>query len=104
MASYYFNGKENLYYEVFKKYGLANELPNFLEKNQFNPINALREYLAVFTTHIKENPEIGTLAYEEIIKESARLEKIKPYFIGSFEQLTEILQEGKNKEYFISFL
>ncbi|PEW54374.1 TetR family transcriptional regulator, partial [Bacillus cereus] len=21
MASYYFNGKENLYYEVFKKYG-----------------------------------------------------------------------------------
>ncbi len=47
MASYYFNGKENLYYEVFKKYGLANELPNFLEKNQFDPINALRDYLTV---------------------------------------------------------
>ncbi len=41
-------GKENLYYEVFKKYGLANELPNFLEKNQFDPINALRDYLTVF--------------------------------------------------------
>ena len=39
--------KENLYYEVFKKYGLANELPNFLEKNQFDPINALRDYLTV---------------------------------------------------------
>ncbi|HDR5033834.1 TPA: TetR/AcrR family transcriptional regulator, partial [Bacillus anthracis] len=103
MASYYFNGKENLYYEVFKKYGLANELPNFLEKNQFNPINALREYLTVFTTHIKENPEIGTLAYEEIIKESARLEKIKPYFIGSFEQLKEILQEGEKQGVFHFF-
>ncbi|MED3614035.1 hemolysin II regulator HlyIIR [Bacillus wiedmannii] len=103
MASYYFNGKENLYYEVFKKYGLVKELPNFLEKNQLNPINALKEYLTVFTTHIKENPEIGTLAYEEIIKESSRLEKIKPYLIGSFEQLKEILQEGEKQEVFHFF-
>ncbi|ANC08911.1 TPA: TetR/AcrR family transcriptional regulator [Bacillus thuringiensis] len=103
MASYYFNGKENLYYEVFKKYGLANELPNFLEKNQFDPIDALREYLTVFTIHIKENPEIGSLAYEEIIKESARLEKIKPYFIGNFEQLKEILQEGEKQGVFHFF-
>ncbi|WHY27356.1 hemolysin II regulator HlyIIR [Bacillus wiedmannii] len=103
MASYYFNGKENLYYEVFKKYGLANELPNFLEKNEFNPINALKEYLTVFTTHIKENPEIGALAYEEIIKESTRLEKIKPYFIGNFEQLKEILQEGEKQGVFHFF-
>ncbi|MGQ7157915.1 TetR family transcriptional regulator, partial [Escherichia coli] len=27
MASYYFNGKENLYLEVFKKYGFAKKLP-----------------------------------------------------------------------------
>ncbi|EJR80283.1 TetR/AcrR family transcriptional regulator [Bacillus cereus] len=100
MASYYFNGKENLYYEVFKKYGLANELPNFLEENQSNPIKALRQYLTVFITHVKQNPEIGILVYEEMIKESDRLENIKPYIIGNFEQLKDILIEGKKKGIF----
>ncbi|MDZ3952392.1 TetR/AcrR family transcriptional regulator [Bacillus thuringiensis] len=103
MASYYFDGKENLYYEVFKKYGLANGLPNFLEKNQFDPIKALRDYLNVFTTHIKEHPEIGMLTYEEIMKGSDRLETVKPYFIGNFEQLKEILQEGKQQGIFHFF-
>ncbi|MBG9480633.1 hypothetical protein ABE52_00015, partial [Bacillus thuringiensis] len=42
---------------------------------------ALRQYLTFFITHIKQHPEIGTLAYEEIINESSQLEKIKPYII-----------------------
>ncbi|WP_347408017.1 TetR/AcrR family transcriptional regulator [Bacillus cereus group sp. BfR-BA-01349] len=103
MASYYFNGKESLYYEVFKKYSVANALPNFLEKNQFDPINALKEYLHVFVAQIKENPEIGTLVYGELLKESARIEKIKPYIIGNFEQLKEILQEGERQGVFYFF-
>ncbi|MDA2396442.1 TetR/AcrR family transcriptional regulator [Bacillus cereus] len=103
MASYYFNGKENLYLEVFKKYGFTKKLPNFLEETQNNPINALRQYLTIYITHIKHNPEIGVLAYEEIIKESSRLEKIKPYITGNFEQLKEILQEGRNQGLFHFF-
>ncbi|MBG9500784.1 TetR family transcriptional regulator, partial [Bacillus thuringiensis] len=45
MASYYFNGKENLYLEVFKKYGFGKKLPNFLEETQNNPKTALRTCL-----------------------------------------------------------
>lgn len=103
MASYYFNGKENLYLEVFKKYGFTKKLPNFLEETQHNPINALRQYLTIYIEHIKLNPEIGTLAFEEIIKESPQLEKIKPYITGNFEQLKEILQEGRNQGVFHFF-
>ncbi|AHA71937.1 MULTISPECIES: TetR/AcrR family transcriptional regulator [Bacillus] len=103
MASYYFNGKENLYLEVFKKYGFGKKLPNFLEETQNNPKTALRQYLTFFITHIKQHPEIGTLAYEEIINESSQLEKIKPYIIGNFEQLKEILLEGKEQGIFYFF-
>ena len=104
MTSYYFNGKENLYYEVFKKYGLSKDLPNFLEENQFSPLHALRDFLTVLITHRTKNPEIGTLAYHEIIRQSPRLETIKPYIIGIFEQLIEILIEGKKQGvfYFLS--
>jgi len=52
MVSYYFNGKENLYLEVFKKYGFAKKLPNFLEETKHNPKTALRQYLNFFITHI----------------------------------------------------
>ena len=100
MASYYFNGKENLYYEVFKTYGLSQDLPNFLEVNQFNALYALRDFLTALITHTKQHPEIGTLAYHEIIKQSPRLETIKPYIIGIFEQLREILIEGKKRGVF----
>ncbi|MFJ8530351.1 TetR/AcrR family transcriptional regulator [Bacillus sp. NPDC094106] len=103
MASYYFNGKENLYYEVFKKYGLSQELPNFLEVNQFNPLDALRDFLTALITHTKQHPEIGTLSYHEIIKQSPRLEMIKPYIIGIFEQLRDILIEGKKQGVFYFF-
>lgn len=96
-------GKKTCIMRYLRNMALLMSYLIFFEKNQFNPINALREYLTVFTTHIKENPEIGTLAYEEIIKESARLEKIKPYFIGSFEQLKEILQEGEKQGVFHFF-
>ena len=102
MVSYYFNGKENLYLEVFKNMVLQ-KLPNFLEETKHNPKTALRQYLNFFYTHIKQHPEIGTLAYEAIIKESSQLEKIKPYIIGNFGQLKEILLEGRNKGFFISF-
>ena len=101
MVSYYFNGKENLYLEVFKNMVLQ-KLPNFLEETKHNPKTALRQYLNFFITHIKQHPEIGTLAYEAIIKESSQLEKIKPYIIGNFGQLKEILLEGRNKGF--SFL
>lgn len=100
MASYYFNGKENLYYEVFKKYGLSKDLPNFLEKNHFHPFNALRDFLTVIIDHRTKNPEIGTLAYHEITRQSPRLENIKPYITGIFEQLIEILIEGKKQGVF----
>ncbi|WP_144508915.1 TetR/AcrR family transcriptional regulator [Bacillus mycoides] len=100
MASYYFNGKENLYYEVFKKYGLSKDLPNFLEVNQSNPLYALRDFLTILIAHRTEHPEIGTLAYHEIIRESPRLEIIKPHISGIFEQLVEILTEGKKQGIF----
>ena len=100
MASYYFNGKENLYYEIFKKYGLSKDLPNFLKKNQFDPSHALKDFLTVLINHRTKNPEIGTLAYHEIIRQSPRLETIKPYIIGIFEQLIEILMEGKKQGVF----
>ncbi|MEM5662858.1 TetR/AcrR family transcriptional regulator [Bacillus cereus] len=100
MASYYFNGKENLYYEVFKKYGLSKDLPNFLEENQFNPLHALRDFLTVLINHRSKHPEIGTLAYQEIIRQSPRLDTIKPHIIGLFEQLIEILMEGKKQGIF----
>ncbi|AZJ23817.1 TetR family transcriptional regulator (plasmid) [Bacillus wiedmannii bv. thuringiensis] len=103
MVSYYFNGKENLYLEVFKKYGFAKKLPNFLEETQHNSRNALRQYLTFFITHIKQHPEIGALVYEEILKESSRLEKIKPYIIGNFEQLKQILLKGKEQGVFHFF-
>lgn len=100
MASYYFNGKENLYYEVFKKYGLSKDLPNFLEENKFNALHALGDFLAVLINHRTKHPEIGTLAYHEIIRQSSRLETIKPHIIGIFEQLIEILIEGKRQGVF----
>ena len=104
MASYYFNGKENLYYEIFKRYGLSKDLPNFLEKNQRNPLHALRDFLTVLINHITKHPEIGVLAYYEILRQSSRLETIKPHIIGIFEQLIEILVEGKKQGvfYFLS--
>ncbi|CAH2464421.1 MULTISPECIES: TetR/AcrR family transcriptional regulator [Bacillus cereus group] len=100
MASYYFNGKENLYYEVFKKYGLSKDIPNFLEINQSNPLYALRDFLTILISHRTKHPEIGTLAYHEIIRESPRLEIIKPHISGIFEQLIEILTEGKKQGVF----
>ncbi|WP_422424627.1 TetR/AcrR family transcriptional regulator [Bacillus sp. PSXD-155] len=103
MVSYYFNGKENLYLEVFKKYDFAKKLPNFLEETKHNPKTALKQYLNFFITHIKQHPEIGTLAYEAIIKESSQLEKIKPYIIGNFGQLKETLLEGKEQGVFHFF-
>ncbi|PEL83904.1 TetR/AcrR family transcriptional regulator [Bacillus wiedmannii] len=103
MVSYYFKGKENLYVEVFKKYGFAKKLPNFLEETQYNSRNALRQYLTFFITHIKQHPEIGALVYEEILKESSRLEKVKPYIIGNFEQLKQILLKGKEQGVFHFF-
>ncbi|QIW22033.1 TetR/AcrR family transcriptional regulator [Bacillus thuringiensis] len=100
MVSYYFKGKESLYYEIFKKYGLSKDLPNFLEKNQCNPLHALRDFLMVLINHITKHPEIGILAYYEIIRQSSRLETIKPHIIGIFEQLIGILMEGKKQGVF----
>ncbi|WP_144499581.1 TetR/AcrR family transcriptional regulator [Bacillus sp. FDAARGOS_235] len=100
MASYYFNGKENLYYEVFKKYGLSKDLPNFLEKNRCNPVHALRDFLTVLINQINKHPEIGMLAYYEIIRQSSRLETIKPHITGIFEQLIGILNKGKEQGVF----
>uniref|UniRef100_UPI00119D5D1E TetR/AcrR family transcriptional regulator n=1 Tax=Bacillus mycoides TaxID=1405 RepID=UPI00119D5D1E len=79
IVSYYFNGKENLYCEFFKKYGFSKDSPNFLEKNQCNPVHALRDFLTVLINQITKHPELGILAYHEIIRQSSRLETIKPH-------------------------
>ncbi|WP_144509157.1 TetR/AcrR family transcriptional regulator [Bacillus mycoides] len=100
IVSYYFNGKENLYYEIFKKYGFSKDFPNFLEKNQCNPLHALRDFLTVLINQITKHPELGILAYHEIIRQSSRLETIKPHIILIFEQLIEILTEGKEQGFF----
>ena len=100
MVSYYFGGKENLYYEIFRIFNISQFLPDFLEKNHHNPIGALKDYLYFLIARVKENPELAIITYQEILEPTERIEMIKFYTEKVFSELVKILQLGKERNVF----
>lgn len=100
MISYYFGGKENLYQEVFKTFNASQNIPNFMSIYPDNPTKALEEYLSYIFTHLANDKEIGIITYQELLASNPRLDILKPYIKGVWEQLHAILQEGEKQKAF----
>ena len=100
MISYYFGGKENLYQEVFKTFNASQNIPDFMCIYPNDPTKALEEYLNHIFMHLANDKEIGMITYQELLASNPRLEILRPYIKGVWEQLYTILQEGEKQKAF----
>ncbi|PEN88360.1 TetR family transcriptional regulator [Bacillus cereus] len=100
MISYYFGGKENLYQEVFKTFNTSQNIPDFMCLYPNNPTKALEEYLNYIFTHLANDKEIGIITYQELLMSNPRLDILRPYIKGVWEQLYTILKEGEKQKAF----
>lgn len=100
MISYYFGGKENLYQEVFKTFNVSQNIPDFMSLYPNDPTKALEEYLSYVFTHLANDTEIGMITYQELLASNPRLDMLRPYIKGLWEQLYAILQAGEKQNIF----
>ncbi|SFJ09739.1 TetR/AcrR family transcriptional regulator [Thermoflavimicrobium dichotomicum] len=91
LVSYYFGGKEKLFYAVFDEYFHAFDI------QYTDPIEGLREFVRILIERRVHFMEIGDILMSEFAMGTPRSEKLLQYTMPTWEVLKKILVQGKEE-------
>jgi len=99
LISYYFGGKENLFYALFENFFPINayeELNNLAE----GPVDGVKLIVREVTAFKMREPMMTVIIQQEMLLNSPRLSRIRDYASPPWRKLREWIVEGKEQGIF----
>ncbi|MFF2483329.1 TetR family transcriptional regulator [Paenibacillus sp. NPDC058071] len=98
LVSYYFGGKENMFGELFQVF-FPNDLIASIDQNM-EPLEGVKLAIREITLFRHNDPELIRIIQQEIITNSARIQKIREYVMPMWFLLRRWVEEGRNQGLF----
>ncbi|WP_223069258.1 TetR/AcrR family transcriptional regulator [Paenibacillus caui] len=99
LVSYYFGGKENVFYALFDTFYPVNRIE--LESSRFlEPVSGVEFLITEVIRFRMENPEMINVLQQEIFKKSHLLPRILNYVLPVWKKLRSLLEEGRTQGLF----
>jgi AcrR family transcriptional regulator len=100
LVSYYFGGKDNLFYELFNTF-----FPGKAQLDEYShlwsePFAGLKTLIQEVIRYRMSEPEMILLLQQEIFKNSHRIEHIRKHSFPVWQVLRELLERGKEQGVF----
>jgi AcrR family transcriptional regulator len=89
LVSYYFGGKEKLFYQIIQEHLYEIKI------EYDHPLDGLKMFLEVFLERRESIPEVVQIFGNEFLMNTERSKKLWEYTVPVWNQLKEILKEGK---------
>lgn len=99
LVSYYFGGKENVYYAIFDIFFPGYKLAEFKEELQ-HPVEGLKLLIREVIRFRMEDPEMGIIIQQEFFTESPRINRIMQHITPFWETLRSLLENGRSQGLF----
>lgn len=93
LVSYYFGGKESVFYEIFKQYFPIHKLEDFFAIE--DPVIGIRTIIQEVIQIRTADPQLITILQMEIITISPRVEKIRELVYPVWKKVREFLEKGR---------
>jgi AcrR family transcriptional regulator len=93
LVSYYFGGKESVFYEIFRHFLPTEDMRNFYQiDDPFEGIQAvIREVVRIRT----EDPQMISLIQMEIITVTPRVDKMRELVFPLWKKVRDLLEKGR---------
>ncbi len=101
LISYYFGGKENVFFALLDQFYPTNKLgdPENIEILK-HPVEGVKLFIREVLRFKLTDPEMHIMIHQEIAIRSPRIEGLKPYLIPYWEALKGLLERGKKEGIF----
>ncbi|WP_274365457.1 TetR family transcriptional regulator [Paenibacillus thermotolerans] len=100
LVSYYFGGKENVFYALFDDFFPGSETIEQFEPLMNDPARALSELIKRVSLFRMSDPELINIMEQEILMRSPRMEYIQRRVLPIWQKLKEVLELGRKQEIF----
>ncbi|MWC30674.1 TetR/AcrR family transcriptional regulator [Paenibacillus sp. MMS18-CY102] len=99
LVSYYFGGKESMFFTMFDTFFPAGLYSKYLEEN-YSPEEGIRRMVKEVIAYRMREPKMVQIIQQEILLDTIRTARIREYVSESWMQLREWLREGKEQGVF----
>lgn len=96
LLSYYFGGKEKVFYALYDTFFPGNRLGEFGEILK-DPVEGLRVLVLEVLRFRDSDPELAAITVREIIAQSSRGDQLKNYTVPVWRKLREVLENGRSQ-------
>lgn len=93
LVSYYFGGKESVFYEIFKQFFPMNKVVDFIAIE--DPIVGIRTIIQGVVEIRTADPQMISLMQMEIITITPRLEKMRELVYPLWKKVRDLLEQGR---------
>ncbi len=98
LVSYYFGGKENMFAALFESF-LPNDQIASIDPD-LDPVSGLKLLIRGVTELRRKDIELIIIIQQEIVMDTERVQKIKPYVMPLWRKCKDWLKEGKEQGLF----
>jgi AcrR family transcriptional regulator len=99
LVSYYFGGKDKVFEALFTEF-FPNELINEESIQRLDPVRGIQLLIREVTAYGQQEPDMVSLLQQEIIMQSARMDKVREYMIPVWSLLHKWLRVGREEQLF----
>lgn len=93
LVSYYFGGKESVFYEIFKQFFPTNKIVDFIAIE--DPIVGIRTIIQGVIEIRSADPQMITIMQMEIITITPRVEKMRELVYPLWKKVRDLLEKGR---------
>lgn len=98
LVSYYFGGKESVFYEIFRQFFPTHKLSGFFDIK--DPVIGIKAVIEEVILIRNKDPQMISLIQMEIITLSPRVEKIRELVFPVWEKVRSLLETGRQEGFF----
>ncbi|NOV04710.1 TetR family transcriptional regulator [Paenibacillus planticolens] len=95
LVSYYFGGKESVFYEIFRQFFPSHKLSGFFDID--DPVIGIKAIIEEVILLRNKDPQMISLLQMEIITMSPRMEKMRELVFPVWEKVRSLLEKGRQE-------
>jgi AcrR family transcriptional regulator len=95
LVSYYFGGKESVFYEIFKQFFPAIKLTEFYDVE--DPLAGIQQVIREVVKIRNEDPQLISLIQMEIITITPRVDKMRELVFPLWKKVRDLLDKGRQE-------
>ncbi|MDD9271703.1 TetR/AcrR family transcriptional regulator [Paenibacillus sp. GCM10023248] len=95
LVSYYFGGKESVFYEIFHQYFPSHKLGDFLDIQ--DPVEGIKAIIREVILIRNQDPQMISILQMEIITLTPRMEKMRDLVFPVWSKVRALLEKGRQE-------